>query len=748
MSTYLEFLDQKRRVVGARGITDAELPSALYDWQQTIVKWALRKGRAAIFADCGLGKSFMQIAWANAIPGRVLILAPLCVAEQTVREAAKLNIVIQYATCGSDAPDAPITITNYERLNGFDPDDYSGVVLDECFAPNTEIDVLSIDGQRDKKYIKDIHVGETILNASGVDLVADVHRRAIPYAVRLTIAGSSIVCSPNHPWFTREGWRGAMDLESGAEVMATAEAVRMVRDSVHTALCAGSQETILREILLSEMADVAAGAFSEDAQSDQREEARREPLGVAAFGASEGISRTTTDSRSESNERSRRACEDLPHVESDEARSFRAWGQWTADERTAAITAGGTWQQLASGIQYLTGPTNTGLSDALQDRSRRTRNENRDRGGWFVAPLAENSGRQEGCTATWTRVDRLEILEPGHPELERWRDADGNIYFYDLGGTRHPSFSVNGHLVHNSSILKSFDGKTRAKLIDTFKRTTYRLCCTATPSPNDISELANHAEFLGLVTRAEFLASWFVHDDTGWRMKGHAVEPFYRWMASWAVAMRKPSDIGYDDTGYNLPPLRIHEHIVEGDGGADTLFPELGLHGIGGRQKARRGSLDARLDATVNIIDEWGASWLAWCGLNTESEGLARMIPNAIEVSGSDSYAEKVSAIQSFLSGESRVMVTKPKIAGFGLNLQMCSKMVFVGMNDSYETYYQCIRRCWRFGQTQPVDVHIVVSDAERGIVENVRQKEAKADAMAQGLLAHMRDFEREELAS
>ncbi len=429
---YSEFLQRKRRTVANRGIDAAriDLPPALYDWQAAIVRWALRKGRAAILADCGLGKSFMQIAWAAAIPGRVLILAPLCVAEQTVSEAAKLGIPIQYAKAGVDAPDAPITITNYERLDAFDPGDYTGVVLDE------------------------------------------------------------------------------------------------------------------------------------------------------------------------------------------------------------------------------------------------------------------------------------------------------------------------------SSILKSFDGKTRAKLIETFQRTPYRLCCTATPSPNDISELANHAEFLGLVTRAEFLASWFVHDDLGWRMKGHAVEPFYRWMASWAIALRKPSDIGYDDTGYLLPPLRIHEHIVEGDGGTDTLFPELGLKGIGGRQKARRGSLDARLDAAVNIIDEWGVSWLAWCGLNTESEGLQRMLSNAIEVSGSDSYAEKVSAIQSFLSGASRVMVTKPKIAGFGLNLQMCSKMVFVGLSDSYETYYQCIRRCWRFGQTQPVDVHIVVSDAERGIVENVRQKEAKADAMAQGLLAHMREFEREELAS
>jgi hypothetical protein len=279
--TYAEFLDRKRRVAGSLGITAAvPLPSSLYDWQRAIVRWALRKGRAAIFADCGLGKTFMQTAWASSIPGRVLILAPLCVAEQTVREAAKLDIPVVYARTGAES-DARITITNYERLDGFDPADYSGVVLDE------------------------------------------------------------------------------------------------------------------------------------------------------------------------------------------------------------------------------------------------------------------------------------------------------------------------------SSILKAFDGKTRTKLIETFAQTKYRLCCTATPSPNDISELANHAEFLGLMTRAEFLASWFVHDDAGWRMKGHAVEPFYRWMASWAVALRKPSDIGYDDTGYILPPLRIHEHVVGAAQSSTSLFPELGLQGIGGRSESRHGG--TREDARVAV---------------------------------------------------------------------------------------------------------------------------------------------------
>lgn len=425
--TYADFLARKKRVWGGAGLAEAAIPSMLFPWQATITRWALRKGRAAIFADCGLGKSFMQLAWAQAIPGRVLILAPLCVAEQTVAEGAKLGIAVKYARTQQEAGNAGLVITNYERLDGFDPSVFAGVVLDE------------------------------------------------------------------------------------------------------------------------------------------------------------------------------------------------------------------------------------------------------------------------------------------------------------------------------SSILKAFDGKTRQKLIETFAGTPFRLCCTATPSPNDIAELANHAEFLGLMTRPEFLATWFVHDDAGWRMKKHAVQPFFRWLASWAVALRKPSDIGFSDEGFTLPPLSIQEHIVESGAVAGALFPELGIHGITGRMAARRGSMDARLEETARLANGSG-QWLLWCGMNDESDQLTDLIPDAVNVQGSDSYAVKRSAVQDFTSGKIRVLVSKIRILGFGLNFQHCHQMAFVGIGDSYEQYYQAIRRCWRFGQTKPVTAHVVVSQAERLIVENVRQKEAHADALSRDLLAQMRDFEREEL--
>ena len=432
---YASFLETKRKVFTGEGMSPNSLPSALYDWQAAIVRWALRKGRAAIFADCGLGKTFMQIAWANALNVKTLILAPLCVAEQTVAEAAKLGVEVHYAPDATSIRNHRIVITNYERLEKFDPKAFQAVVLDE------------------------------------------------------------------------------------------------------------------------------------------------------------------------------------------------------------------------------------------------------------------------------------------------------------------------------SSILKAFDGKTRTALIEAFGHTPYRLCCTATPSPNDIAELANHAEFLGLMTRPEFLATWFIniqnstHGKTkGWRMKRYAVDPFYRWMASWAVAMRSPFDIGFDGTAFALPALHVHDVVLRTDAPmGDSLFPEMGAKGLSGRLATRRTSLDDRVES-VQALTVGPDQWLLWCGLNDESEALEASIPDAVAVDGSDSYGEKVGAVQAFVRGDIRVLVSKLKILGYGMNFQHCSNMAFVGLSDSYEQYYQGIRRCWRYGQHKPVHAHIVVSEAERMVVENVRRKETSAANLAAQLLAHIEPFERQEV--
>lgn len=406
---YANFLATKRRVFAGHGVTAASLPTQLHPWQAAIVRWALRKGRASVFADCGLGKTFMQVAWAAALPCRTLILAPLCVAEQTVKEAAKLGIPVRYALHQSDAGDAALVITNYERLERFNPEAFGAVVLDE------------------------------------------------------------------------------------------------------------------------------------------------------------------------------------------------------------------------------------------------------------------------------------------------------------------------------SSILKAFDGKTRTRLIEAFKDTPYRLCCTATPSPNDIAELGNHAEFLGLCTRPEFLATW---------------------LASWAVALRSPADLGYDATGYTLPPLNIHNAVVGEDAPVDgVLFSELALKGVGGRIRARKASVENRVTEASRLASQPG-QWIVWCGLNPESDAVSEAVDGAVNVQGSDTHAEKSGAVEAFIRGDVRVLVTKPKILGFGMNFQHCHQMVFLGLSDSYETYYQCLRRSWRYGQAKAVDAYVVVSPAERAVVENVRRKEEHANALTGNLLQHVAEFEREELVA
>lgn len=304
-------------------------------------------------------------------------------------------------------------------------------------------------------------------------------------------------------------------------------------------------------------------------------------------------------------------------------------------------------------------------------------------------------------------------------------------------------------VLDESSILKSFEGKTRTALIETFAHTPMRLCCTATPAPNDIAEIANHAEFLGIMTRVEMLAAFFVHDDQGWRLKGHARQPFYRWLASWGMSLKRPSDLGYSDDGYELPQLKILPRIIQSDYVPEGQLMATSLKGVGDRARVRRGTTAQRVQAAGDIINsETGERWLAWVGLNDEGRELARLIPDAVLVEGCQSPEEKADALTRFADGQTRVLITKPSIAGFGLNFQHCARMVFVGMGDSYEQYYQAIRRCWRFGQTRLVQAHIVLTDIEETVYQNVLRKEREAETTANELVKHVAEFEKVEIGT
>lgn len=320
-----------------------------------------------------------------------------------------------------------------------------------------------------------------------------------------------------------------------------------------------------------------------------------------------------------------------------------------------------------------------------------------------------------------------------------------NITNYELAEHFNPT-DFASVVLDESSILKSLDGKTRQRMTAMFASVPARLCCTATPAPNDIAEIANHAEFLGVMKRNEMLASFFVHDDEGWRLKGHAEEAFFRWLASWGMSVRKPSDLGYSDDGFALPSLSIEPVLLDTDVAPDGQLFFTRLKGITDRSSMRHKTAADRIAAAAALANASSEQWIMWCGLNEESDNLTAAIPGAVNVKGSDEPEEKAAALEAFQDGQTRVLITKPRIAGFGMNFQNCSNMAFVGLSDSWEAYYQCIRRCWRFGQHRPVVVKIVLSTAEEAIYRNVQNKEAEATRMADGLLEHIKEFEKEEI--
>jgi len=295
-----------------------------------------------------------------------------------------------------------------------------------------------------------------------------------------------------------------------------------------------------------------------------------------------------------------------------------------------------------------------------------------------------------------------------------------------------------------SSIIKHHDAKTFRRMTDAFRDTPFKLPCTATPAPNDWSELGTHAEFLGVCTRAEMLAEFFTHDggDTSvWRLKGHAKHAFWRWVCSWGALIRKPSDLGFDDSAYELPPLMLHEHLVETEASADGMLFAMEAVTLSERRAARRASLEDRVAECASIVNaEANEPWVVWCDLNAEGDALTKAINGAVQIAGADDTETKEDRLRAFAAGKFRVLVSKPSICGWGLNWQHSARMAFVGVTDSYEAYYQAVRRCWRFGQKRPVHVHIFASKAEGAVVANLKRKEREAHQMAESLSAETHD--------
>jgi hypothetical protein len=316
-----------------------------------------------------------------------------------------------------------------------------------------------------------------------------------------------------------------------------------------------------------------------------------------------------------------------------------------------------------------------------------------------------------------------------------------------------------GIVLDESGIIKSQDGATRTMLTEACINTPWKLCCTATPAPNDYAELGQHAEFLGVMTAKEMLSMFFVHDGAirandmtqgadGWRLKRHAKRDFWRWLASWSVMVRHPSDLGFDEPGYDLPPLNLHQITVAAEykptGG--MLFP-MAASTLGERIGVRKDTAEARVAAAVEIVSrEPDEPWLIWCNLNSEADAIERLLPTSLQVAGRHDVEIKVSRLLGFKEGRPLILISKPSLAGHGMNWQHCSRMVFVGLTDSFEQVYQAVRRSWRFGQTRPVDVYFIASELDGAVVANLRRKELAFDVMLDAMSDHMRDLMREQV--
>ena len=324
-----------------------------------------------------------------------------------------------------------------------------------------------------------------------------------------------------------------------------------------------------------------------------------------------------------------------------------------------------------------------------------------------------------------------------------------NITNYDRLHKFNPG-AFGAVVLDESSCIKHHDTKTLAQLLEAFAQTPFRLCATATPAPNDWTELGTHAEFLGICSRQEMLAEYFVHDGGEtqvWRLKGHAKDQFWQWVSSWGAMVRKPSDLGHDDTAYNLPPLSVSEHLVETDAQTAGMLFALEAQTLTERRDARRASMTDRVAECAAMVNADVQPWVVWCDLNAESAALVKAIDGAVEITGSDDSDVKEQRLADFADGRIRVLVSKPSICGWGLNWQHCARMAFVGVTDSFEAYYQAVRRCWRFGQSREVMVHIFASQLEGAVVANLKRKEAAAKLMGEQLSAETRDAVREQVS-
>lgn len=297
-------------------------------------------------------------------------------------------------------------------------------------------------------------------------------------------------------------------------------------------------------------------------------------------------------------------------------------------------------------------------------------------------------------------------------------------------------------VLDESSILKSFMGKTKRELVEVLSNIPYKMACTATPAPNDIMEILNHAEFLNVMKSNEALAIWFIADQKqmgNYRLKRHAVKDFYRWVSSWAVGINTPSDLGFSDDDYILPKLSEIDVFCNNSFFGSGNFQKVSATNY---NKERKKTMLERCKKTAEIVNSSNEQFVVWCDLNSEALTLKKLITDCVEVSGSDSIDKKENAAMDFINGKYKVLISKPLIYGYGMNFQNCHNVVFCGLSYSYENYYQAVRRFYRFGQNHEVKVYRVLSSTEKNMLAVLNTKASNKNELSANMVENMRDYQ------
>lgn len=779
MSDYTSFLDSKAIRAVPTGLPNpAEPPSMLFPFQRDIVKWALRRGRAAIFADCGLGKGLPPSTKVLSPDGWVSIgsveTGDLIIGKDglshSVTAVFKRGIQDTYRVKFSDGTDIVCdsahiwsvkSPNDLARGNGWRDMSTADLLASQLrYGANGQsrmwnipmVDPIHLNPQPSyviHPYLLGVLLGDGSM--SGMPLIHGEDDWIIDTVERMLPEG--VIIRPRKIGVKSCRYWGITNSPKNAHKR---NPVMAALDNLKLSGITGKRKFIPKSYLMGSPADRLAllqglmdtdgycGTPTPEFSNGSKALADAVVWIVESLGGTGHITekvdpRCTYKGKVSHGDRAWRVTMSLPPGvnpfalprKADHYKpTSRGLGRWIDSiefesmQETVCIAIDSPDHLYVTEHCIVTHNTPMQLSWADQVPGKVL----------ILAPLAVaqqtcREGQKFGIDVTYARSTS---------------DARITITNYEMLDRFNPS-DYAGIVLDESSILKSYDGKFRNQIIDSFRETPFKLACTATPAPNDHMELGNHAEFFGILSRTEMLSTFFVHDggDTSqWRLKGHAQRDFWQWVCSWAVMIRKPSDLGYDDGDFILPPLVMHQHVVEA-----LITPEGALFALEAttlqeRQQARKGTTQERCQAVADLVaQKRGEPWLIWCNLNNESETVSAMIPGAVEVTGSDSNSAKESAMLGFVTGDVQILVSKPSICGYGMNFQRCANVAFLGLSDSYEQFYQAVRRSYRFGQKQTVNCHIVTSDIEGAVVANIQRKEADAARMAEEMVSHMRDM-------